>query len=706
MSRSRPSRPLRSGKEIDKTITPKWVIQGGDEYRELNGEIERKKSEGKRKESKEKEREYDSEPSTKVSNVITVEDLKHAPFPHRLAKGYSDADWGGDVDKSKSTSGWLLLIGNGVVSWSSKKQTIIAQSTMEAEYVSLSEAAKEAIWLKNFLVELAIPEVEARITLGLNEHISGGLLKPRGFTRAHLVRFFVGSKDLLGSPMLGGEVQRFVLPLTIGRRKSGLVLLREACRCKVRSETPKVDSKSSKPSEMVQVVKVAYSGWRLCQTLASSGGCWSRLEAHAGQADSSDKPLHGALRPEWRLFIGHMHADEKDAACAGSTTAATLVSETFIFGSDAFAWATGSAAMLVNLPIFRGVLNENPYTHVELFEEIVSTVRVDVNIRTEWVKLRLFPFSLKERAKEWFNMLRPGSIRTWVDLQKEFYKKYFPMSRTTQLKRAVTLFEGRPGESFHKVWERFNECVNAIPHHGFTVSQLVSSFYEGLTSEQRQFVEALSNGRFLSKTPEEAWDYFDELAANNQTWEMAGTTEPTRATGKYILHDVGDDDVRTQLAKLTRQLEMLTTKKVHEVSTKESHTQALNDIRSHLSKLTTSMGVAQNERGKFPSQPQPNPQGQHSIGSSNEGHMEHLKAVTTLRSGREVDQTIYPKVTNTIGLRTAPIPSYGERPNVSVEKLEKERNVKKDESVENDQVGGKAHEGVGVRNNGEGKNVG
>ncbi|GFS41654.1 hypothetical protein Acr_00g0075580 [Actinidia rufa] len=194
----------------------------------------------------------------------------------------------------------------------------------------------------------------------------------------------------------------------------------------------------------------------------------------------------------------------------------------------------------------------------------------------------------------------------------------------------------------------------------------IKSAMVGLTSEQRQFVEALSNDRFLSKTPKEAWDYFDELAANNQTWEMAGTTEPTRATSKYILHDVGDDDVMTQLAKLTRQLEMLTTKKVHEVSTKE-----------------------------------PNPQGQHSVGSSNEGHMEHLKAVTTLRSGREVDKTIYPKVTNTTGLRTAPIPSYGERPNVSVEKLEEERNVEKDESVENDQVGGKAHEGVGVRNNRE-----
>ena len=97
----------------------------------------------------------------------------------------------------------------------------------------------------------------------------------------------------------------------------------------------------------------------------------------------------------------------------------------------------------------------------------------------------------------------------------------------------------------------------------------MSIFYKGLTSEQRQFVEVSSNGRFLSKTPEEAWAYFDELAANNQTWEMAGTNEPTRATGKYILHDVGDDDVRAQLVKLTCQLEMLTMNKVREVSTKE-----------------------------------------------------------------------------------------------------------------------------------------
>ena len=63
--------------------------------------------------------------------------------------------------------------------------------------------------------------------------------------------------------------------------------------------------------------------------------------------------------------------------------------------------------------------------------------------------------------------------------------------------------------------------------------------------------------------------------------------------------------------------------------------------------------------------------------------MEHLKVVTTLRSGREVDKTIYPKATNARGLRAASTPSHGERPSVSAENLEEEINVEKDESVKN-----------------------
>ncbi|XP_057463829.1 uncharacterized protein LOC130753671 [Actinidia eriantha] len=77
---------LRSGKEIDKTIAQKGVVPSREESKGLSGEKERSKLEDERKESKGKEPNHDSEPVPKVSNEITVEDLKHAPFPQRLAK--------------------------------------------------------------------------------------------------------------------------------------------------------------------------------------------------------------------------------------------------------------------------------------------------------------------------------------------------------------------------------------------------------------------------------------------------------------------------------------------------------------------------------------------------------------------------------------------------------------------------------------------
>ena len=58
---------------------------------------------------------------------------------------YSDADWGGDVDDRKSTSGYLLQISGTAVSWRSKKQAYVALSTVEAEYMALSNATQEAL---------------------------------------------------------------------------------------------------------------------------------------------------------------------------------------------------------------------------------------------------------------------------------------------------------------------------------------------------------------------------------------------------------------------------------------------------------------------------------------------------------------------------------------------------------------------------------
>ena len=68
--------------------------------------------------------------------------------------GFSDADWGGDLDDRKSTSGYVFQIGETAISWRSKKQTCVASSTAEAEYVALSSTAQESWWLQQLLADL------------------------------------------------------------------------------------------------------------------------------------------------------------------------------------------------------------------------------------------------------------------------------------------------------------------------------------------------------------------------------------------------------------------------------------------------------------------------------------------------------------------------------------------------------------------------
>jgi hypothetical protein len=68
--------------------------------------------------------------------------------------GFSDADWGIGVDDWHSVSGYLFQINGGPVSWSSKKQHVIALSSTEAEYITLTHALKEVVWLRSLLGEI------------------------------------------------------------------------------------------------------------------------------------------------------------------------------------------------------------------------------------------------------------------------------------------------------------------------------------------------------------------------------------------------------------------------------------------------------------------------------------------------------------------------------------------------------------------------
>jgi hypothetical protein len=65
------------------------------------------------------------------------------------------------------------------------------------------------------------------------------------------------------------------------------------------------------------------------------------------------------------------------------------------------------------------------------------------------IRLKFFPFSLKDKAKTWLQNFRSGSIRAWDEMQ-QFLKKFFLSHKTNSFKRQITTFTKKPGETFYQ----------------------------------------------------------------------------------------------------------------------------------------------------------------------------------------------------------------------------------------------------------------
>nr|CAN83114.1 hypothetical protein VITISV_043241 [Vitis vinifera] len=98
------------------------------------------------------------------------------------------------------------------------------------------------------------------------------------------------------------------------------------------------------------------------------------------------------------------------------------------------------------LPTFHMMESENPYAHIKEFKDVCNTFQ-EGGTTIEIMRLKLFPFTLKDKAKIWLNSLRPRSIRTWTELQADFLKKFFPTHRTNGLKRQISNFSALIGPS-------------------------------------------------------------------------------------------------------------------------------------------------------------------------------------------------------------------------------------------------------------------
>ncbi|KAI5312735.1 hypothetical protein L3X38_041909 [Prunus dulcis] len=179
------------------------------------------------------------------------------------------------------------------------------------------------------------------------------------------------------------------------------------------------------------------------------------------------------------------------------------------------------------LPSFYGLPNEDPLTHIKDIFNVVSSFPL-TGVTEEQLRMRMFPYTLKDKAKYWLNSLKPGSLMTWGAIQKKFLEKYFSTQKTDMLRDKILLFAQQDDESFCEAWERFNGLLNQCPHHGIPLKLQM-------------------RGSYKTKTPEETYELFEEIAME---------TQHTDTRGKRIAGG-SNDSSSVQISKLEQKLDAL-----------------------------------------------------------------------------------------------------------------------------------------------------
>ncbi|GJU42759.1 reverse transcriptase domain-containing protein [Tanacetum coccineum] len=182
---------------------------------------------------------------------------------------------------------------------------------------------------------------------------------------------------------------------------------------------------------------------------------------------------------------------------------------------------------LVQNKQFFGNDKEDPHAHIRYFNKITSTMKIP-NVPNTSVKLMLFPFSLEGAARIWLEKEPPRSIETWDDLVSKFINKFFPPSKTTNLRNEITRFQQKFDETFYEAWDRL-----VIPILEPNVAPVITPVLASIPFPSREILMK-AQGDYYSATHGRSWyehlshalfcmeqSIFPELTPTCMTLELA-----------------------------------------------------------------------------------------------------------------------------------------------------------------------------------------
>ncbi|KAK1606469.1 hypothetical protein QYE76_030142 [Lolium multiflorum] len=191
---------------------------------------------------------------------------------------------------------------------------------------------------------------------------------------------------------------------------------------------------------------------------------------------------------------------------------------------------------------FCGTEKESAVEHLTELSTLSGVFSDDVKMRTYFVA-KIFPFSLKDDAKTWYNNLPPGSIKIPTDLRDVFFRKYFPASAQHAALQRIYNFDQEDGEKLPEAWARFCSLIRAQPDHDLEKHDLLDIFYSGLTIESRAYLDSCAGCVFRKRTPEDAEELLAKIGRNHDDWSTPEPT-PTPIVKKRGMIKLNDEDMR------------------------------------------------------------------------------------------------------------------------------------------------------------------
>ncbi|XP_013628317.1 PREDICTED: uncharacterized protein LOC106334565 [Brassica oleracea var. oleracea] len=151
---------------------------------------------------------------------------------------------------------------------------------------------------------------------------------------------------------------------------------------------------------------------------------------------------------------------------------------------------------------YHGFALEDPLDHLDQFEKYCGLSKTN-GVSEDAFKLRLFPFSLGDKAHTWEKNLPSDSITTWNECKTAFLNKFFSSSRTAKLRNEIS--------GFRSYWSQGL-------HHGFTKENLLSTFYRVVLPKFRSQLDTASNGFSFGRTEEDAEKLVENMAQSDSVY--------------------------------------------------------------------------------------------------------------------------------------------------------------------------------------------